>query len=135
MLSPLQGSFFLLSLTWGDAPGWYLFAPLGRKKRVSFPLLSLRVLLDVGFFPVFPLLVVPPRLRALRASARRLLVVSPCRRASVRSLAVGRSLVPARLDCGPLCLLCALCGRCMRSLASREQLPKNYLNPNTSAMP
>ena len=32
MLSPLQGSFFLLSLTWGDAPGWYLFAPLGRNK-------------------------------------------------------------------------------------------------------
>ena len=28
--------------------------------------------------------------------------VPPCLRASVRSLVVGRSLVPARLDCGPL---------------------------------
>jgi hypothetical protein len=34
MLSPLQGSFLFLSLTWGDAPGWYLFAPLGRKKHM-----------------------------------------------------------------------------------------------------
>ena len=41
-------------------------------------------------------------LRPQRSPREMLLDVPPCLRASVRSLVVGRSLVPARLDCGTI---------------------------------